>query len=321
MNYMLSRCSQLRSIQLYAANLITDPTWNKLFYARGDELEVIKLKWLDASFDDSVVRYMVRACPNLERVKLELCRRIGADSVAALETLPKLQHLSLLISRDVPDELLVSLILRRGPQLRTLSLDKFSDADDSVLDALHAHCTRLTKLRFSDNHTATDAAYARLFTRWANPPLAFIDCSSTRSVDKAAPDGPPDPVGLASAGFRALMAHSGATLRHLDVAACRHIGLGALLDVFADGSHTYPALAHVNVSFCAHVDSCVVAGIFRSCPVLRTLVAFGCFAVRDVVVPPDVALIGVPRAQDAIEQLGGGGGVDDAVARMVEVPG
>lgn len=46
--------------------------------------------------------------------------------------------------------------------------------------------------------------------------------------------------------------------------------------------------------------------------------AFGCFDVTDVVVPRGVVLIGVPKAQDEIEQFGVGIGVEEAVGRMIE---
>jgi DNA repair protein RAD7 len=41
--------------------------------------------------------------------------------------------------------------------------------------------------------------------------------------------------------------------------------------------------------------------------------------VADVVVPRNIALIGVPRAQDAIEQFGVGIDVEEALGRMIEV--
>lgn len=318
-DYMLERCSKLRHVQLYAANLVTSGMWHRMFRELGKQLEVIKLKWLDASFEDIVVEDMVRCCKNLERVKFKLCRRIGEDAVDALQDLEKLQHLSLQIGRSVSNEILCNLLEKRGAQLRTLSLEKFIDADGSVLQSIHDNCKRLSKLRFCENDTATDASYVSLFTNWSNPPLSFIDLNSTRDVDNNNPTGPEDePIGVAANGFRALMAHSGSNLKHLDIASCRHIDLPAFMDVF-NGAQSYPELEYINISFCKKVDTSVVAGIFKSCPNLKKLVAFGCFDVQDVVVPRNIALIGVPRAQDAIEQFGVGIGVDEAIGRMVEV--
>ncbi|TKA74832.1 hypothetical protein B0A55_05928 [Friedmanniomyces simplex] len=321
MDYMLERCHELRHISMYAANLVSEEMWYRLFREAGSKLEVIKLKWLDAAFEDEAVREMVNCCPNLERLKLKLCRRLGQDSVDYIAQLPALKHLSLQIGREVSNDTLVNLIEQRGPHLETLSLEKFLDADDTVLEAIHDHCTHLAKLRLSENDTCTDAAFAALFTAWANPPLSFADFNSTRDVDNNNPTGPEDePIGLASAGFTALMAHSGPSLKHLDIASCRFIELSAFIDVF-NGAQSYPALEYINLSFCNRVDTSVVAGIFKSCPSLKRVVAFGCFDVQDVVVPGGIALIGVPRAQDAIEQFGVGIGVEEAIGRMVEVGG
>lgn len=317
-DYMLERCHKLQHVHLYAANLVTTEMWHRMFEQMGGRLQVLKLTWLDAAFEDLSVRKMVEHCKNIQRLKLKLCRRIGEDAVVALSDLPNLRHLSLHIGREVSNEALRTLVNKRGAILNTLSFEKFIDADASVLQSIHDSCRQLSKLRFSENDTATDAGFAALFTDWSNPPLSFIDMNSTRDVDNNNPDGPEETIGLASAGFKALMSHSGSGLCHLDISSCRHIDIGAFLDVF-EGTFTYPALEYINVSFCNRVDTSVVAGIFKSCPALKQLVAFGCFDVQDVVVPRSIALIGVPRAQDAIEQFGVGIGVDEAIGRMVEV--
>ncbi|KAF2716242.1 RNI-like protein [Polychaeton citri CBS 116435] len=318
-DYLLERCHNLRHVQLYAANLVSNEGWERLFTGVGETLEALKLKWLDASFEDETVACMVEKVPRLQRLKLKLCRRIGEQSVVSISKLQHLEHLSLQVNGEVSSETLEKLLNQRGGQLRTLSLERFQDADDKVLAAIKTNCRRISKLRFSENDTALDAAYVDLFTSWANPPLTFADLNSTRDVDNNNPDGPLDvPVGLGSNGFKALMAHSGSRLRHLNIASCRHISLSAFCDVF-NPSNLFPDLEYINVSFCQSVDTTVIAGIFKTCPKLRQLVSFGCFDVGSVVVPRDVALIGVPKAQDAIEQFGVGVGVDEALGMMVDV--
>lgn len=318
MEYMLERCHKLKHVTLYAANLVSEDMWQKFFKVSGTRLETVRLKWLDAAFEDEAVRQMVSYCPNIRRVKLELCRRIGQASLYAIAKLVYLEHVSLQLSCEVDNEPLMHIIIWRGDQLKTLSLRKFQDAGEWILRSIHDYCKQLSKLRFSENDTATDAEFTYLFTDWANPPLTFIDFNSTRDIDNNNPDGPEEPTGLASNGFRAMMVHSGSALRHLDISSCRHIDLPAFIDVF-NGEMVYPNLEHVNVSFCNKVDTTVVAGIFKSCPKLKKLVAFGCFDVQDVVVPRNIALIGVPRAQDAIEQFGVGIDVEEALGRMVDV--
>ncbi|KAF7187281.1 DNA repair protein rhp7 [Pseudocercospora fuligena] len=317
-DYMLEKCPNIKWLQLYAANLVSDSMWLRLFREAGHTLEAVKLTSLDSAFDDLAVRDMVKYSPNLQRIKLKDCRRIGPESVQAISELQHLEHLSLKQSRDVSVEILVDLIQKRGSTLRTLSLEKFFDADDSLLQALHSHCLQLSKLRFTENDTATDAGFVALFTKWQNSPLTFVDLHSNRDVDNNNPDGPEEAIGLASEGFKALMAHSGDEIKHLDISSCRHIQLSAFMDVF-NGGQAYPDLEEINISFCNKVDNSVIAGIFKSCPKLKKLDAFGCFDVMDIVVPRNVTLVGVPRAQDAIEQFGVGIDVEEAISRMVEM--
>ncbi|QIW97687.1 hypothetical protein AMS68_003205 [Peltaster fructicola] len=317
-DYMIERCKDLRDIRIYAPNLVTNEMWHRLFREAGKPIEVVKLKYLDAAFEDAHVEDMVAHCPNLQRLKLESCRRLGQGAVDALIEARSLEHLSLQMSNPVMVDSLLAMIKALGSNLRTLSLTRFQDADDSVLDIIHNKCNKLNKLRFSENDTATDHAFAKLFTGWANPSLTFIDVNCTRDVDNNNPEGPEDAIGLASSGFEAMMAHSGDALRYLDIASCRHIGLPAFLNVF-NGERVYPALRSINISFCNQVDTTVIVGIFKSCPALKKLVAFGCFDIGEVVVPRDIALIGIPKAQDAIEQFGTGLDVEEALGRMVEV--
>lgn len=319
MEYMLDKCDMLSSIQLYAANLVTDAMWKKLFERYKTQLKELKLSWLDAAFDDDVVYDMVKNCPNLERLKLKLCRRLTDASITAISSMQNLIHLSLQTSLEITPEALITLVQSIGPKLRTLSLEKFLDADDSVLSAIHTSCTHLSKFRLQENDIASDAGFAALFTDWANPPLTFVDLSSTRDIDNNNPTGPENAIGLAAQGFAALMKHSGPALVNLDIASCRHISLQTFHDTFV-AEHIYPCLETINISFCNTVDTSVVAGIFRSCPRLTKVIAFGCFDVMDVVVPRGIALIGVPKAQDAIEQIGvGEGRTESLLGRVIEV--
>lgn len=317
--YMLEKATKLKHIQLYSANLVTNDKWIEIFVRRAKELETLKLEWLDAAFDDQAVEAMVEFCPNVSRLKFKRCRQLGVEAIDAIARLEKLEHLSLQLNQEIPGERLVNLIGQLGSKLRTLSLERFLDASDDVLAAIYDTCRNLSKFRFTENDYCTDAGFVTLFTDWANPPLRFVDLSSNRDIDNSNPEGPEDPIGLASAGFKALMAHSGSKVERLDIASCRHITHSAFSDVF-DGQKQYLCLEEINVSFCTTVDTVVVAGMFKSCPSLKKVVAFGCFDIEDVVVPRGIVLIGVPKAQDAIEQFGGSWlNVERALGAMVEV--
>ena len=248
--------------------------------------------------------HLVRGCPNLKRLKMKKCWRLGDVALGAIQELKQLEHLSLQFKESTSAQTLVDLVTAIGLNLRTLSLEDFHSADDAVLEAIHTHCSQLQKFRFTENDYCTDAGYTSLFTNWSNPPLAFVDFTSNRSVDYDNPDGTEDGVGLGTDGFEALMAHSGCRLETMMIPSCRHIDREGLANAF-DGKKEYPFLKTADISFVKKTDTPVVAGIFKSCPKLAKLTAFGCFSVSDVMVPKGVALIGVPNAQDSIVQEGG----------------
>ena len=306
LDYIIERAIPIRSLQLDATNLVSNEKWVEFFEKRGHWLEDVKLSWLDYSMDDETFTSLIRHCPNMKRLKLKKCFRLGDVALGAITDLEQLEHLSLRFSIAVTTSILADLIRSVGPSLRTLSLEGFSDADDTILSMIHASCAQLSKLRFTENDFCTDNGFASLFTHWSNPALAFADFSSNRSVDYSVPDGPEDPVGLASRGFEALMEHSGPRLERLNIGSCRHISYESFSKVF-DSQEQYPLLKDIDISFLPKIDTSIVAGMFRSCPELIKVTAFGCFNVTEVAVPKGVALIGVPNAQDSIVQEGGFG--------------
>ena len=303
-DYILDRKVPLKELQLDAANLVSDGKWQEFFAQQGHLLKSLKLSWLDYSMRDETVESLVQGCPNLKRLKLKKCCKLGDAALEALSKLQYLEHLSLQLTLPISTDTVNALISAVGSKLQTLSLEKFDNADDSTIEVIRSSCTRLTKLRFTNNDLCRDQAFTNLFTDWANPPLSFVDLSSNRDVDYTKPDGPEDPIGLASEGFKALMVHSGSKLERLDISSCRHISNEDLLEVF-DGTKQYPLLRDVNISFVQKAETPAVAGIFKSCPKLAKVTAFACVNLRDLTVPTGVALIGVPNAQDSIIQEGG----------------
>ncbi|KAL4891396.1 RNI-like protein [Aspergillus ambiguus] len=299
LEYMLDRDLKIRHLQLDAANLISDAYWRKLFEKLGPQLESLKLSNMDSSFDDETVSTLCKSCPNLRRLKLKECWRMGTGSLEAISTLSSLEHLSLAFVQVTDVAKLLEMVARVGPRLRTLSLEGFPIADDRLLTAIHANCHSLTKLRFTGNVVCKDQGYADLFTDWRNPPLEVVDLSSTRDVNNANPDGPPEAIGLASRGFVALMGHSGDRIEKLNISSCRHVSRTALEEVFSEGKY-YPQLKELDVSFHTVMDDFLVGCIFRCCPELKKLIAFACFNVREARIPKGVALIGGLKAQDTI---------------------
>ena len=301
LDYIIERDVPIKHLDLEAANLVSDSKWREFFVKQGERLKTLKLSWLDYSMDDDTLSQMVASCPNLIELELKKCFKLSDASLEALKRLKNLEHLSLLFKLPTSSAALENLIETIGSNLRTLSLEMFESSEDPVLSTIHSSCKNLFKLVFNNNSNCTDEAFASLFNDWANPPLSFVDLSSNRDLDCTNPGGPLEPVGLASKGFKALMHHSGKRLESLDIHSCRHISYQALAEVF-DGINQYPALQDIDVSFVQKIDTTIAAGIFKSCPVIKKFVAFGCFGLTDVFVPPGVALIGIFNAQDLIVQ-------------------
>ncbi|KAL9616911.1 MAG: hypothetical protein Q9160_008259 [Pyrenula sp. 1 TL-2023] len=300
LRYMTEHNRQIKHLQLGAANLVSNECWRHVFRALGPQLESLKISELNDSMDDKTLQELVSHCTQLTRIKLKKCFKLSGNAPLLLALLGKLRHLSLNVSYDAPPEILKDLVNTVGSNLQTLSLEGMYEADDSVLVAIHENCHQLKKLRFTDNSLCHDSAFTSLFEGWENPPLRFIDLSSNRDIDNANPDGPSDvPVGLASDGFQALMAHSGSNLERLSIASCRHINHESMSIVF-DGKKQYPQLADMDISFLPTVDDFLVSSVFKSCPRLKRLVAFGCFRVKTVQIPKGVAVVGMSNAQDTM---------------------
>lgn len=303
LDYIMERHVPIRHLKLYAANLVSNDKWIEFFSKCGHRLQSLQLSWLDYSMDNNAFMHLVRGCPNLKRLKMKKCWQLGDLALGSIQELENLEHLSLQLKDSTSASNLIDMIAAIGGNLRTLSLEDFHNADNSVLEAIHNHCSRLQKLRFTENDFCTNDGYTSLFTEWSNPSLSFVDLSSNRSVDYDNPDGTEDAVGLGTTGFEALMNHSGPGLQNLVIPSCRHIDREGLANVF-DGRKQYPLLRKMDVSFVKKMDTQIIAGVFRSCSDIKHIIAFGCFSVSDVMVPKDVCLIGVPNAQDSIEQEG-----------------
>lgn len=341
LRYMMDKCNDVRHLHLGALNLVSESTWIDLFRRRGPQLESLKLSELQGGFSDKAALELAQHCVNLKRLKLRGCSHLTEAAIGAFSNLTNLEHLTLAIAQsDTNAETLIHLITKLGPKLKSLCLESFDKDDDAeeeqneedqdedgdheinakpnahneILFAIRDHCTQLRKLRLTENSHCTDRAFAELFSSWNNKPLYFADFSECRWIDSSDPEGPQDyPVGFAYEGLKALMEHSGQQLQHLDLKSCRHISHAALTDVF-DGKKQYPELRSIDLSFVSHVDEEVLAGIFKSCPELSKLIVFACFNARGANIPPGVAVIGLPNAQDNIVIQGF---MDDALAKSM----
>lgn len=300
--YMIDQGMKIQDLHLDAPNLVTNDCWRDLFTHIGTSLKSLKLWNLDIAFDDETVNILSQQCPELRRLKLKHIANIGDRALEAISKFGSLEHLSLHLMKPTTPELLLQAIAKLGPKLQSLSLEEFQLADDRLLQSIHDNCRHLRKLRLTDNNVITDKGLGALFQGWANPALTYVDLHRLRDMDMSNSAGPPEPIGLASDGFKALMAHSGSRLEYLRIESCRHIPQAAFEEVFAEGK-VYPALKFLDVSFCRSVNDFVAQCIFRCCPALTRIVVFGCFSIRDIRVPRSLAVIGTVRARMTFEDV------------------
>ncbi|KAK3326581.1 hypothetical protein B0H66DRAFT_165446 [Apodospora peruviana] len=295
MDYLLSRDIELEGFYLHGANLVSEAHWKKFLQEKGKSLKSLRVYWTDKHFGDEVLAELEASCPSLDRLKASHNQKVTGEGIKSIAKLKSLRHLSLDLRNHVHSDVYVHLLSEIGSDLKTLSLARVPDVDNTVLDAIHTHCRSLTKLRITDSEFMTDEGFVRLFKGWENKPLEIVDLQKNRQLEAAKPRENPDGIGLCSNGFRALMAHSRKDIRQLNVHACRHISAAAFEDVFAPDKE-YPELQKLEISFCEEVNDFIVGSIFRSCPNLRELNVFGCMKVKDVRVPRGKILVGVPNA-------------------------
>ena len=205
---------QLVNVRLRAPNLISDEAWRKFFEIKGQRLETVQLDNLDGHFDDDTFASMVKHCPNLKRLKLEKLQKLSVKSIERLGSIKQLEHLTLLfrLAGDIAlqGSHIIPSLKAIGAQLRTLCLDDFQDCDASVLQAIHQHCPRLTKLRISSATRLADRDFQTLLQDWpvAGPGLTYVDLSQCRHLDDNVPSANPRGIGLCAKGFVALMTRS-----------------------------------------------------------------------------------------------------------------
>ncbi|TFB04412.1 DNA repair protein rhp7 [Trichoderma ghanense] len=301
MDYLLSRDIPLESFYLHGANLLSEEKWHEFLAAKGKSLKELQVYFTDRHFGDETLGLMKGCCPQLTRLKVCHNQKVTDAGVTAIGQLSSLRHLSLELLQDLSSEALKSCITQIGKDLVTLSLKRVPDADDSVLDAIHDNCRSLAKLRITESEAMTDNGFTRLFADWENSSLEFVDFQKCRQLDAAHPRENPKNIGLCSEGFKALMNHSGRTLRHVNVHACRNISREAFEEAFNETTQ-YPELRHLEISFCEEVTDFILGCIFRACPNIKEVNVFGCMKVKEVRVPRGVILIGVPNAQGMITE-------------------
>jgi DNA repair protein RAD7 len=295
MQYLITRKINLESIYIHGANLLSQDMWGKYLAKKGTHLKELRVYHTDRHFGDQAVNLLGIACPDLVRLKICHNQQVSDKGVECIAHLPKLEHVSLQLIKATSTTPYIKVIEKIGRHLQTFSIENVPLVDDSLLEAIHNKCTKLSKLRITDSKEMTDAGFVRLFKGWKNGALSYLDLEKCRYLGEDKPRDNEGEIGLCSEGFKALMEHSGVQLEYLNIHACRHISKETFEKVFASDK-TYPRLRYIEVAFCEEVNDFIVGSIFRSCPNVKEVNVYGCMKVKDVRVPRGKILVGVPNA-------------------------
>lgn len=311
MEHLIACSIKLESLSIAGANLIDDEHWSRFIIEKGSHLRSLKVYHTDNHFGDEQLELIAMHCPDLVRLKVTHNQKVTTAGLFHIAKLKNLQHLTLEIYKWTESEPYVAILNSIGHNLRTLCLRKIEWLANTVLEAIHKNCINLRKLCLADNETFSDKAFEALFTGWSNPPLTCVDLRKCRHIDSAVPIDNPDSIGLCSAGFIALMKHSGPHLKNLNIYADRHISREAFETVFSRDNQ-YEKLEALDFSFCWGVNDDVIAAVFRCANkgTLKSVKTFGNFGVSSAwdsaAVPRPTFLIGVPTGMGMhIEGEGG----------------
>ncbi|KAI0883194.1 RNI-like protein [Annulohypoxylon maeteangense] len=294
--YLIGRNFNLESLYLSGANLLTEKGWTDYLKAKGGHLKSLRVYFTDQEFNRNVLAAIKHFCLSLERLKICHNQQVSDDELECIASIQTLRHIGLHLVKETTTRIYISIINHLGKNLETFSIRTVPQVGDGLLEAIHANCTRLSKLRITHSEAMTDAGFVKLFTGWKNKPLKFIDFEKCLPIANANPQENTKMVGLHSNGFQAMMNHSGLGLKKLNIHCCRYISGEAFEEVFALGK-IYPDLLDLEVSFCESVTDYIVGLIFKSCPRLQKLNVFGCMKVSDPRVPRGKFLVGLQNAK------------------------
>jgi DNA repair protein RAD7 len=121
-----------------------------------------------------------------------------------LHPLVNLVHLDISDAGDITDEGVVPLINAVGTNLEVLIVDKNENLSDRILiEGVRMSCTKLSELGLGFLSQLQSTGVEGLFAGWENRPLVRINLHRCREIKDDA--------------LKAIVEHSGATLRFLDV--------------------------------------------------------------------------------------------------------
>ncbi|KAI0713902.1 RNI-like protein [Earliella scabrosa] len=251
----------LKRIELLGPFLVRAPAWQTFFRAHpGLEGFLITQS---PRFDIECMRVLVENCANLKELRL---KEVGLLSDEFLECLKPLGGQLTYLDLSYPgkddaltERALIDFLEVVGGTLDHLDLSGNVDITDAVLfQGIKPHVLSLSSLVLANTPELTDAGVGEFFGNWKAPSLSALDMSRNDL--------------LADAALKALVAHSGADLTHLNINGWKSVSEDALKLI----PRTATALKKLDVGWCRAVDDWFVKSVLERCEDIEEIKVFGC---------------------------------------------
>lgn len=233
-------------------------------------------------FDEDCLKVLLKNCPELTELRLKEVGKLHDDWLPHIAKFKKLERLDL---SDSPDSLLdgpvVKLLEKIGRKLTHLNVSSHSLLTDAVLDGIAKHCPNLRELvmdkiaDYSLKKEEDDAAHqirggmtddgvAAFFAGWTHNKglehVSFAGCPTLQDKSLAA-----------------VIAHSGSTLRQLDISGWRE-ATNEAIEAIGTGC---PALRELDVGWCRLLSDWGIKAILDGCAHLEEVRVWGCNKLTD----------------------------------------
>lgn len=280
LSFIARHLQSLTSLSLRGAFLITIKGWCEAAELLGTRLEQFEatdsFRW-----DVASSAALAMNCPNLRHLSLARLTHLDDACIAQFASLDKLEHLDLSHAGGaVTDVSIVALLSRVGTGLRTLDLSGLRDLTDAVLaDGVLPHCRHLQTLKLDGLDLLTDAGVADFFSAWAgqNPGLQEL------SLERCS--------ALGDAALAAVLAHSGTTLRKLNLNSLDDLSYDCVSAALAN-PEVLQNLEGLDLSFVRAVNDTVLHNLVTHLPKLDKVVVWGDNRITECDLPRKVLVVG-----------------------------
>lgn len=301
----LTRCSSmsnLTSISLDGAFLVSSDSWAKFFEQIGNKLTRLDIRNTHR-FDAKALQALVDNCAQ-GLTHLTLNRMSGLDDPAAFFALSKLTNLvhleyshppqELVLAKDrtlFTDEIIIEILNSVGSQLHTLILDGCAELTDKfIINGVKPCCSplRMRKLSLGQLDLLTDEVVADLFHSW-NDLLV-----STKTVPILTDVSLERCIGLGDDTVDALFELARPSLVSLNLSALPDLGEDPFIRAFVgEDVAKFKSLENLNLSFVRSVTNSTITAIAENSPWLEFIEVFGNPKInKNCVVRKGVKLIG-----------------------------